>query len=464
MDIKNIKHIYFIGIGGSGLSALARMCKDLGFLVSGSDIKESETTKKLQEQGIIVHIGHKKENISNDIDLIIVTSAVVGINPEIEQAKNQNIPVFKRDFLVGELMKGKIGIAIAGTHGKTTTTAMVVHVLKYNQMDPTFLIGGISKNYKTNAGVGLENYFVIEADEFDRAFLALRPHIGIALNIEMDHPDCFNNFKEYVNSFKKFLELVPKNGLVVGCGDWPEIKKILPQLNTKITTYGKNLKNDWYFQNVQLFPGGSCFDVYKYSNKFGTFKLAIPGEHNIINALVPIIIGDYLEIPEKGIIHALQEYKGTKRRFDVVGKINDIIVVDDYAHHPTAVRVTLRAALTYNCPVKLIYEPHQYARTALLLNDYSGVFSGAKKVYLSKIFAARDKNTTCVSSEDLLNVIKKDNIIAEYIKDFDNLVKKVIQETEPRDLIIVMGVGNGSIIAKNIFLGLEVKYLKKEGK
>jgi len=379
MDIKNIKHIHFIGIGGSGLSALAKMCKDLGFLVSGSDIKESEMTKKLQEQGIIVYIEHKKEHISDDVNLIIVTSAVTGVNPEIEEAKKKNIPVFKRDFLVGELMKGKIGIAIAGTHGKTTTTAMVVHVLKYNQMDPTFLIGGVSKNYETNAGVGLKNCFVIEADEFDRAFLGLKPEISAVTSIEMDHPDCFSNLQEYIDSFKKFLELVPENGLVIGCGDWPEIKKILPQLNTKITTYGKNPENDWYFQNVRFFPGGSCFDVYKHGNKFGTFKLAIPGEHNITNALVSIIIGDYLEISKKEIIDALQEYKGTKSRFDIVGKVNDIIVVDDYAHHPTAVRVTLQAALTYNCPVKLIYEPHQYARTALLLNDYSGVFRGAKK-------------------------------------------------------------------------------------
>jgi len=455
MDIKNIKHIYFIGIGGSGLSALAKMCKDLGFLVSGSDMQESETTKNLQEQGILVNIGHKKENIGNNIDLITVTSAVTGINPEIEEAKNKNIPIFKRDFLVGELMKGKIGIAIAGTHGKTTTTAMVVHVLKYNQMDPTFLIGGISKNYETNAEVGLKNYFVIEADEFDRAFLGLRPYIGAVTSIEMDHPDCFNNLEEYIDSFKKFLALIPEDGLVIGCGDWPEIRKILPELNTKIITYGKNLENDWYFQNIQTFPGGSYFDVYKHGNKFGSFKLTIPGEHNITNALVAIIIGDYLKIPEKGIIGALQEYKGTKKRFDVVGKVNDIIVVDDYAHHPTAVRVTLQAALTYGRLVKVIYEPHQYARTALLLNDYFGVFRGAKKVYLSKIFATRDKDTTCVSSEDLLSVIKKDGIIAEYIQDFNNLVKKVIQEAEIGDLIIVMGVGNGSIIAKNIFLGLE---------
>lgn len=458
MDLKNIKRIHFIGIGGSGLSALAKMCQNLGFLVSGSDIKESEMTKELQEQGITVYIGHKKEHIKNDIDLVIVTSAVIDINPEVEQAKNKGIPVFKRDFLVGELMKGKIGIAIAGTHGKTTTTAMVVHILKYNQMDPTFLIGGVSKNYQTNAGPGTNDYFVIEADEFDRAFLALNPYIGVITSIEMDHPDCFKDLEEYADSFKKFFELVPKNGLAIGCGDWQEIRKILSQLDTKIMTYGKNLKNDWYFQQVELFPGGGFFDVYKRGQKFGAFKLSIPGEHNITNALVSIIIGDYLGISKKGIKQALQEFKGVKRRFDILGKVNNIMVVEDYAHHPTAVRVTLQAALTYKRPVRVIYEPHQYARTAILLNDYSGVFQGAEKVYLSKIFAARDKNTTCVSSKDLLEVIKKDGINAEYIEELDSLVKKVIQESEPGELIIVMGVGNGGLIAKNIILGLKAKY------
>jgi len=458
MDFKNIKHIHFIGIGGSGLSALARMCQDLGFLVSGSDIKESEMTKKLQKQGIIVYIGHKKEHIKDDVDLVIVTSAVIDINPEIEWAKNKEIPVFKRDFLVGELMKGKKGIAIAGTHGKTTTTAMVVHVLKYNQMDPTFLIGGVSKNYQTNAGVGAGDYFVIEADEFDRAFLALNPCIAVITSIEMDHPDCFKDLEEYTDSFKKFIELVPKNGLAIGCGDWREISKILSQLDTKIMTYGKNLKNGWYFQQVKLFPGGSSFDVYKHGRKFGIFKLTIPGEHNITNALVSIIIGDYLGISKKGIKHALQEFKSVKRRFDILSRVNDIMVVEDYAHHPTAVRVTLQAALTYKRPVRVIYEPHQYVRTAILLNDYFGVFHGAKKVYLSKIFAVRDKDTTRVSSKDLLEVIKKDGTNAEYIEDLDNLVKKVIQEAESGELILVKGVGNGHIIAEKIISGLDVKY------
>ncbi|MBL7156051.1 MAG: UDP-N-acetylmuramate--L-alanine ligase [Candidatus Pacebacteria bacterium] len=454
MDFKNIKHIYFIGIGGSGLSPLAKMCFKLGIKVSGSDIKESEETKNLQKQGIVVNIGHKKENIVDNIDLVIFTSAVIGVNPEIEQANKKGIPAFKRDFLVKELMKEKIGICVAGTHGKTTITAMTVHILKYNKIDPSFLIGGISKNYKTDFGIG-KDYFVIEADEFDNAFLALKPNICCITSIEMDHPDCFDSLKKYVNSFKRFIQLVPKNGLVIGCGDWAEIKKILFKTNAKTITYGKNSKNNWYFKNVRLFPGKSSFDVYNKNKRFDTFELNIPGEHNITNALVPIIIGTYLGISKKGIRQALKKFQGAKRRFDILGKPNNIIIAEDYAHHPTAVYVTLQAALTYNRPVKAVYEPHQYARTALLLNDYKGVFNGANKVYLSKIFAARDKDIYSISSKDLLKIIKKDGIDAEYIDDVEKLVKKVVQETKPGELVIVMGVGNGDIIAKKIMFQLK---------
>lgn len=459
MQLQNIKHIHFIGVGGSGLSALARICQKLGFVVSGSDIEESKTTKELQNEGITVYIGHHEKNIGKSIDLVIVTSAVIEENPEVEEAKRKGIPVFKRDFLIGKLMEGKIGIGISGTHGKTTTTAMVTYLLKSNKLDPTFLIGGVSKNYQTNAGVGTKDYFVIEADEYDNAFLGLKPQIAVVTSIEMDHPDCFANLQEYTTAFKKFLSLVPEDGLVVACGDWPEIQKILPQLNAEVITYGKNKKNDWYFQKVKLSPGRSSFNVCKNGKEVGSFGLSIPGEHNVTNALVPIIIGDYLGIPLQGIKSALQTFKGTKMRFDILGEVNDILVVEDYAHHPTAVRVTLQAGLTYNRPVKVVYQPHQYARTAVLLNDYEGVFAGAKKVYLNKIFAARDKDTTCVSGEDLLKVIKKDGTDAEYIESIDGLFEKAASEADPGDLILVMAVGNGHIIAEKIVLGLKTKSL-----
>lgn len=458
MELQNVTKIHFIGIGGSGLSALARICKGLGFRVSGSDISESKNTRDLKEEGVGVFIGHRKENIDDKTDLIIVTSAIIDENPEIEAAKSKGIPVFKRDFLLGKLMENKIGIAISGTHGKTTTTAMVAHLLKANQLDPTFLIGGISNNYQTNAQVGKGKFFVIEADEYDRAFWGLKPKIGIVTSIEMDHPDCYNDIEEYADSFKKFLHLVPNDGLALGCGDWPEIKKIFAELSTKILNYGEGSTNDWYFSNLTLSPGGSSFDTYNGKEKFGRFKLNIPGKQNVTNAMVPIVVGNYLEIPLEGIKKAIRTFSGTEQRFDILGVVNDIMVVEDYAHHPTAVRVTLDAALTYQRPVKAIYQPHQYARTAILLNDYKGAFTGSKKAYLNKIYAARDRDTTCVKTEDLLEVVKKDVPNAEYIEDTSELAEKVAKEAEAGELILVMGVGNGRTIAEKILSGLRERF------
>jgi UDP-N-acetylmuramate--alanine ligase len=459
--LEEYPRIHLIGIGGIGLSAIARVLLEEGHRVSGSDLKLSPITDALADLGATIHQGHRAENVGH-ADLVIVSSAIPADNPEVAAARARGIPVVKRDWMLGRMMGGRFGIAVAGSHGKTTITAMIALLLTEAGLDPTFIVGGILENLGTNARAGLGEHFVIEADEYDRTFLGLRPRIAVVTNIEMDHPDCYPELDDLVQAFREFVRLVPADGCVIGGGDEERARGILGELSgtrgSEVVTYGLGEGVDWWAVDTRSNElGGHDFVALHDGCVVGEFSLRVPGLHNVQNALAVLAVAHRLDLDLTGVGETLRSYRGVQRRFEVKGEVDGIVVIDDYAHHPTQIRATLRAARERYAGRTLwaAFQPHTYSRTKALLDEFAASFADADHVVVTDIYAAREDDDLGVSAADILARMRHPD--ARYIPGLNEAADHLLHHLKPGDVLITLGAGDGYKVGEDVLVELEEK-------
>jgi len=465
------QNVHLIGIGGAGLSAIATVLLEKGYEVSGSDLHASPTTERLARSGATVHIGHAAANLG-EAEVVVVSSAVPADNPELDEARRRGIPVLKRATWLGHMMAGQRGVAVAGTHGKTTTTAMIALILREAGLDPTFIVGGDIPQLGTNAAAGSGDVFVIEADEYDHTFLGLRPEIAVVTVVEWDHPDCYPTPEAMQETFQQFVALVPPEGALVACGDEPTVQELIGQRKggsssrtasaPAVITYGLDQGNDW--RAFDLHPnarGGYDFTVSTHpavsqAPTPPTFQasMAVPGKHNVKNALAALIVADLLGAPLAQATAELAEFTGVGRRFEIKGQAAGILVVDDYAHHPTEIRATLAGARTRypDREIWALFQPHTYSRTRALLDDFAAAFGDADHVLVVDIFPAREVDNGSITSRDVL--ARMEHADARYIGALDDAAGFLVDRLHPGDLLITMGAGDGYQVGELVLKGL----------
>lgn len=447
LDFTNFKHIHCIGIGGIGLSAIAEIFLARGYQVSGSDMKQSETTDHLIRHGACISFTHDAKNISG-ADLVCYSAAISKENPELKAAIEQGIPTATRAEALGALMaEYETSIAISGTHGKTTTTSMISLILEHAKTDPTILVGGNLSEFDGNVKVGKSDYFVTEACEYMDSFLSLRPKIEIILNIDSDHLDYFKDIDHIANSFHRFADLVPSSGTLIAYDANPFVQAVIESVDCNVITFGFGHNCTYYADNIKFNSMGMpSFDVYCPDGLFGSVQLSVPGEHNITNSLAAIACCHSLGVPAQSIIDTLVHYTGTQRRFDVIGSTkNNVRIVDDYAHHPTEIKATLAAAnkMAHN-KLWCLFQPHTYTRTMALFDEFAEAFQGADKLIFAEIYAAREKNIYKISSKSLVAEIKKRHPEKDvyFFDDFSDMASFVYNNADEGDLVLTMGAGD----------------------
>lgn len=456
LDFSKPLFIHFIGIGGISMSGLADILLKKGFKVSGSDRQESALTKHLEQEGALIFYGQKSENISKEMDLVVYTAAIHPDNPEYASALALGIPLLTRAQLLGQLMQNyKSAIAVAGTHGKTTTTSMLAHILLAADTDPTISVGGILPAISGNIRVGAENYFLTEACEYTNSFLSFHPTLNIILNVEEDHMDFFKDINDIRNSFKKFAQELPDTGNLVINADIDHMEFFTEALSCPVTSYSVHGTADYTASDISYNEFAiPSFTVNYKGNTLGHFSLSVPGEHNISNALAAIAAARILGIDLPHISNGLSSFSGTDRRFQYKGKIKDATLIDDYAHHPTEIRATLTTARTYpHRKLWCIFQPHTYTRTYAFMDDFASALSLADEVILADIYAAREQNTLGISSADLAEKINRCGTPASYFSSFDAIEDYVQSKLSPGDLLLTMGAGNVNEIGNNLLRG-----------
>ena len=439
------RRVHIIGIGGIGLSAIARVLLARGVQVSGSDQIASPITDELARLGAKIFIGHRAENLGDaQADLVLVTSAAPDDNSEIVEAKRRKLRIVKRYGFFAELTAGKKTIAVAGTHGKTTTTGMIATILANAGLDPDAVIGGIIPELGGNARAGNGKYFVIEADEYDRAFLGLRPMIAVVTSIEMDHPDIYRDVDEVASAFREFMRFVPRDGVVIGCGDAERVARELRELGeTRVVRYGFDAANDWRASDVMPNAhGGSDFVVWRGATRVGEFALQIPGKHNVLNALAALVVADAVGVDLQSARTTLIDFRGAARRFQVKGEFRGVTIVDDYAHHPTEIRATLAAARVRfpNRNIWAVFQPHTFTRTAALLDEFANAFGDADHVIVTKIFAAREKDDLGISSRNLVRRMQHRD--AQYVAQLGDIAGYLTTHLKSGDVLVTLGAGD----------------------
>ncbi|MCX7913063.1 MAG: UDP-N-acetylmuramate--L-alanine ligase [Thermodesulfovibrionales bacterium] len=438
------KAIHFIGIGGIGMSGLAEILHRLNYQVSGSDIRESETTKYLQSLGIKVFIGHSESNISKP-HVVVISSAISPDNPEIKVAKERGIPVIPRAEMLAELGRLKYGILIAGAHGKTTTTSLIATILAEADLDPTIVIGGKLKAIGSNAKLGQGDFIVAEADESDGSFLKLNPTIAVITNIDYEHLDFFKNIEELKKAFLKFANKIPFYGTTIVCIENEHTREIIPYFERKYITYGYTEEADFYAKNIVSFGRNMEFDLYVGRERIDTFLIPLPGEHNVLNALAAIATSQELQIPLTTIKRALASFSGIQRRFELKGEGKGIQIFDDYGHHPTEIRATLKAAR--NCfkenRLVVIFQPHRYTRTRDLMDEFSQSFAEADLLYLMDIYSAGEKPIDGVDSRVLFEKLLRNKVEGiNYIPQRDELLVHLRNNLREGDVVFTIGAGD----------------------
>ncbi|MGN0709084.1 MAG: UDP-N-acetylmuramate--L-alanine ligase [Anaerovoracaceae bacterium] len=444
-DLTKHRKIHFIGIGGIGISALAEIMVSRGYSVSGSDMQESDMTKKLEGMGIEVHIGHAAENVEG-VDLVVYSAAIAPENPEMVRARELGIELISRAEMLGTIMNEfKYSIAVSGTHGKTTTTSMVSLILENAGYDPTILVGGNLAEIGGNVRTGKSDYFVTEACEYRDSFLSLRPMIEIILNIDSDHLDYFKDIEHIVKSFNKFASYVPQGGKIIAYDANPFVNEVIKGRDNAVT-FGYNRNSDYYISNVSFNEGMPRFDITADGRTYEGIQLSIPGEHNILNAAAAFACCHGMGVDPDVIMSTISSYKGIKRRFDEKGTFGDgVMLVDDYAHHPTEIKATLAAAsnLPHN-RIWCIFQPHTYTRLLALFDDFSKAFGKADELIVADIYAAREKDIYQISSQKLCDAISREepekNIY--YIPGFEDIADFVRQNAVKGDIVITMGAGD----------------------
>lgn len=447
VDFLHPIHVYFIGIGGISMSGLAEILLSEGFSVSGSDWNRSPLTQMLEEQGAKVNYGkpQRAENITDDIDLVVYTAAVHKDNPEYAEAVRKNIPVLTRAQFLGQLMRNyKTPIAVSGTHGKTTTTSMISEILLQADTDPTLSVGGILRSIHGNIRVGKSDLFVVEACEYTNSFLSFFPKIGIILNIEEDHLDFFKDIEEIRDSFRRFARLIPDDGCLIlnsGIDRWQEITE---GLSCRIITFGLDESADYYPSDITYNEfADATFLAHRKGAAPLSVTLGVPGEHNILNALAALALSDLLCLSPADAQEALRSFHGTDRRFEYKGTVNGITIIDDYAHHPTEITATLKAARNYpHKTLWCVFQPHTYSRTKAFLDDFASALCLADRVILADIYAARETDTLGISSADIRDRIVKAGKKCDYFHTFEEIEKFILANCINGDLLITMGAGD----------------------
>jgi UDP-N-acetylmuramate--alanine ligase len=440
---KKFKKIHFVGIGGSGMSGIAEVLHNLGFIVTGSDLASNEVTKHLEEIGIKINYGHRPENI-NDADLLVISTAVKDDNVEVIAAKEKGIPVIRRALMLAELTRIKYTIAVSGAHGKTTTTSMIGTVLQVAGLDPTIIVGGIIKGLKSGAKLGQSDYLVVEADESDMSFLHLFPTIVVITNIDEEHLDCYGNLENIKKAFIEFASKAPFYGAVCANIDDRNTVEILPFVERNKITYGLASNADLNARNIQVYNDHIKFSAYYRKNKIGDVTLNIPGVHNVKNALAAFAVGMEIGIKENEIIEGIAEFKGVARRFELKGTVKGIKVVDDYGHHPREIIETLKTAREYHDGrIIAVFQPHRYTRTYHLYDRFGTAFFDADKVIVTEIYPAGEKPIEGVTAKLIYDSLKKyGHKDAMYIKEFEEIIEYLKKELKPGDLLITIGAGN----------------------
>ncbi len=455
--MNKIKTVHFVGIGGCGMSAIAKILVKMGYKVTGSDIKESANTIRLRELGVHVYIGHERTNVRG-ADLTVISSAIPVGNAEVNESISSGIPTVKRAVMLSWIMdQFKVRIAVAGTHGKTTTTSMIAAVLASCGKDPTFLIGGEANDVDGNARLGTGPYVVAEADESDASFLTLHPTIAVITNVEADHMEHYGSFNKVVEAFTGFAQLVPDDGLVV-MGEGAGVDAVKKNItNKKVISYGVSAKTDFRADNFKFGERMTKFDAYKGDKELGEVTLSVPGSHNIENALATIAVASSLSCDFSEVCSGLQSFTGAKRRFQVIGEINDIIIVDDYGHHPTEVARTLEGArLRYpDRRIICIFQPHRFTRTMHFYGEFGEAFGNADITIISDVYSAGEAPIAGISGETIFNEVKKRSKDAVYMKKKEQIANYVIGIAHPRDIIITMGAGDINNVGKEIFSRLK---------
>ena len=446
-------HIHFIGIGGISMSGLAEILLSEGFTVSGSDNQRSPLTEMLAEKGALIRYGQRRDNITDDIDLVVYTSAIHPDNPEFLAMQEKGIASLTRAQLLGQMMRQyKTSIAVSGTHGKTTTTAMISDILLSEDKDPTLSIGGILKSIGKNYRVGGPDYFVTEACEYTNSFLSFFPKIGIILNVQEDHLDFFKDLADIRSSFHSFAKLLPADGLLLINGGIENYQELTEDLSCSVITFGMQEGFDYYPSDISYNNMGKPSFICHGPEGFAlSVALGTPGSHNIENALPVIALAHILGLKSTSICQSLSHFEGTDRRFDYKGQIGGVTIIDDYAHHPTEIKATLSAAAHY--PHKrlwCVFQPHTYSRTKTFLQDFAKVLATAEHVVLADIYAARETDTLGISSKDLLEAIRALGGDCYYFPSFDEIENFLLENCTAGDLLITMGAGDVHKIGENL--------------
>tara|TARA_A100001234_G_scaffold126137_1_gene110613 strand:+ start:4464 stop:5858 length:1395 start_codon:yes stop_codon:yes gene_type:complete len=442
MKFRKINNIFFVGIGGIGMSGIAELLMNLRFNISGSDISENENVKRLRGMGVDIRIGHNINNVTNDIDVLVYSSAVSLENPEIMRAKQKGIPVIRRAEMLGELISVKeTSIAIGGTHGKTTTSSMVGTVLSNAKMDPTLVVGGLVHNLDTNSKLGSGDIIVVEADEYDRSFLALKPTISIITNIELEHMDCYDSLRDLQDAFISFCRSVPFYGAIIACIDSPAVQEIITKIERPMITYGRSRDAAYRAKNLRFHENKSTYTVFRAEECLGEIELNVPGEHNILNSLAAVTLGLEMGLSFKSISKGIQAYLGVRRRFDIKGVYNEIFVVDDYAHHPTEVEATLQSARSgWDRRIVTVFQPHLFTRTKQFYREFAEALQHADIAIVTDIYPAREQKIAGVTSKLIYDELSSE--CSYLVPDLDDLIDKLDEVTQSGDMVITMGAGN----------------------
>jgi UDP-N-acetylmuramate--alanine ligase len=473
LDLQNKKKIYFIGIGGVGVSALANLLIKLEHQVCGSDIVENIIVKNLKKQGASINIGHSSDNISTDIDIVVVSSAASKENPEIKKAKMLGIPIIHRSEMLALMTKKNKVVAVAGSHGKTTTTSLISSVVEEGNYDPTVFIGGIWGNINSNAKLGNGDFAVIEADESDGSLLNYSPYIGVITNIEYEHVDYYKNLDHLINTFIAFTKNVPQDGLIIICEDDENCRNLKKHINSRVLTYGIKESADVVAKNIKFIDGRTCFDVYVKDNKgsysyYGDFSIQKMGEHNVSNALASICVGIELEIEVIKMKIGLDNCQGVERRMEFMGEgslfinnklFNDLTIIQDYGHHPTEIISTTESLKqVYKKRIVTVFQPHRYSRTKVFLSEFCSVLSKSDYLLITDIYSGSEDEIEGFSVINLLQEFNKKNFTDyTYFKDYPDMEDKLSNVVKDGDMILFLGAGDIANMCKDLSNGIEIQ-------
>ncbi|MGC8602353.1 MAG: UDP-N-acetylmuramate--L-alanine ligase [Desulfomonilaceae bacterium] len=455
---KKVRDVHFVGIGGVGMSGIAEILLALGFNVSGSDLQESPTAIRLRSLGAQVHLGHRKEHLDK-ADVLVYSSAVSEDNPEVIAAKDRRIPVIPRAEMLAELMRMQTSIAVAGMHGKTTTTSLIAAVMSHARLDPTVVIGGKLNALGGGAHLGQGDLLVAEADESDKSFLKLFPTIALITNIDLEHMDCYSSIEEIRSTFLEFINRIPFYGYAIVCLDDPQVQRIIPSISKRFLTYGLSSQAFIRASKPKLDRSGSVFEVYRENRPLGEIRLPMPGMHNVVNSLAAVTIAELFDVPFNILKEALGSFPGIQRRFTKRGVAAGVTVVDDYGHHPAEIRAVLLAARQMaEKRIAVLFQPHRYSRTQALFEDFLTAFHDADLLYIMDIYPASEKPIEGVSGARLCEAIKaRGHKTVRFLSDRSSIVSDVAEDLQPGDMLITLGAGDVTKLGPLVLEELELR-------